>query len=137
VVGIEEANDLMERLSTVVIPEHFRMDEGVTVAKICGKLHLWMLCVIPTNEASNKPNDDHVPDGGSSHRRMRFLKGHFLATCDSRHHKSDRGQYKNERSELPMPAVFHASSPVHRQRATGSDDAQLLLRRIRGYKGFA
>src|SRR5271168_4359707 len=74
VVGIEEAHDLTEGLSTMVIPEHFRMDEGVTVAKICGKLHFWMLCVIPTNKASNKPNDDHVSDAGSSYRRTHFLK---------------------------------------------------------------
>ena len=51
VVGIEEAHDLMKGLSAMVIAEHFYMDGGVTVAKICGELHFGVLCVIATDES--------------------------------------------------------------------------------------
>jgi hypothetical protein len=134
VVGIEEAHDLMESLSPMVIPEHFRMDGGVTVAKICGKLHFGVLCVIATNKASNKPDNDHVPEGGGSHRRRPLMGGYFLAMRVARCHKNHRGQNKNKSGDLPMPTILHARVlPVRHQRATRSDDAQ-YLRCIRGTK---
>ncbi len=138
-VGIEETHDLLESHSPMVIPEHFRMDEGVTVAKICGEFHFGVLFVIPTNEAADKPNNDHVASGGGSDRRTHFWKRRFLtirslAMRDAGCYKSHRGQNTSDRGELPMPTVIHTSSPVHRQRVTGSDDAQLHIRCIRGCK---
>src|SRR6266478_3407428 len=50
VIGIEQAHNLMESLSPMVIPEYLRMDEWVTIAKIGGKLHFGVLCVIPANK---------------------------------------------------------------------------------------
>jgi hypothetical protein len=68
VVGIEEANDLMESFLSMVIPEHFRVDCGVAVAKICSELHFGVPCVIPADEAPNKSNNDHVPGSGGNYR---------------------------------------------------------------------
>ena len=67
-VGIEEAHDLIESFLSVVIPEHFRVDCGVAVAKICGELDFGVPCVIPADKAPDKANNDHVPDGGGNHR---------------------------------------------------------------------
>jgi hypothetical protein len=67
VVSIEKIHDLTESLSSMVIPEHFGMDGRVTVAKVCGELNFGVLCVIATDKAADKANDDHVPTGGVSH----------------------------------------------------------------------
>ncbi|MGC1361349.1 MAG: hypothetical protein WA419_22800 [Silvibacterium sp.] len=96
VIGIEEAHDLMEGPSPMVISEYFSMDGGVPVAKICGKLHFGVFCVIPTNKASNKPNNDHVPGGGLRHRRMHFREWRSLSMRYARRYKRHRGQDKNK-----------------------------------------
>jgi hypothetical protein len=111
-VGVEEVHDLMEGLSAMVVPEDFCMNGGVAVAKVCGKLHFGVLCVIPTNKASNKPNDDRVSDGGDSDRKWDFPTGCSLALNDVRCHNNNRGQDKKERGELPVPRVSHATSPA-------------------------
>src|ERR1700730_13354234 len=67
VVGIKETDNLMKGLSPMMVSIHFRMDSGVTVAKICGKLHFGVLCVVTADKASDKPNNDHVPHGGVSY----------------------------------------------------------------------
>src|SRR5207249_19791 len=122
---------LMERVSPMVVPKYFRMDEWVTVAKIGGKLHFGMLCIILTNKASNKPDNDHVPDGGGSHRRTPFPERYFLAMRDTRCHKNHRD--KNKSGELPGPTILHARVlRVCHQRATRSADAPLHLRCICG-----
>jgi hypothetical protein len=74
----------------MMISEYFGMGEWVTVAKICGKLHFRVLCVLPANKASNKPNNDHVPDGGGSYCRTLFPKRYFLAMRDASR-KNHRG----------------------------------------------
>jgi hypothetical protein len=106
VVGIEEAYDLSEGLSSVMIAVDFRMDGGVTVVKICGELHFWVLCVPGAYKASNKPNDDYVPGGGVGRRRIRLL-----GRCDARRQENKRGQDKSGSGGLPVPMGFHASSP--------------------------
>jgi hypothetical protein len=134
VVGIEEAHDLFERLSPMVIAKYFCMDEWVTVAKVCRKLHFGMLCVIPTNKASDKPDNDHVPDGGGSHRRTHFRRRHFLAMRDARD-KNHRSQDKNMNSELPMSMARHANfSRFAISVSLGDDEVQLHLRCIPGNK---
>lgn len=60
VVGVEEAYELMEGFSTVMIAEDFGMNGGVTVAKVCGELDFGVLRVVAANEASDKAYDDGV-----------------------------------------------------------------------------
>src|SRR5260370_3576249 len=105
VVGIEEADNLMKGLSPMMVPIHFCVDGRVTVAKICGKLHFRVLGVIPADKASDKPNNDHVPDAGVSYRRTHLPNRHFLAVRDTRCQKNHCGQ-NNESGELPMPTVL-------------------------------
>jgi hypothetical protein len=117
VVSIEEAHDLMKGLAPVVIPEDVRVDGGVTVAKICGKLHFGVLCIIPTDKASNKAHNDDVPGGWVGYNRRDFSKRYCLALRDARCQENDHGEDKNKSGELPLPMVSNASSPGPTQRA--------------------
>jgi hypothetical protein len=121
VVRIEQAHDLMESLSPMVIPKYFRMDEWVTIAKIFGKLHFGVLCVIPANKSSHKPDNDNVPVGVASHHRRPFPKECFLAMREC--HKNHSGQDKNKREDFPMPTLHGDFSRFVIQRATRSGDA--------------
>jgi len=118
VVGIEQAHDLMQSFSPMVIPEYFRMDEWVTIAKICGKLHFGVLCILPANKASDKPDNDHVPNSGRGCHGTASWKEYFLALHDARRHKNHRAQ-NNMRTKLPTPTVLHGDfSQFVIQRAT-------------------
>ena len=135
-VGIEEADDLMEGLSSMVVAEHFRMDGGVTVAKVCGKLHFGMLCVVPTNKASDKPNDDHVAGGGDDHRRRYFPKRHLLAMYNDGCYKGHRGQDKNKSGEFPILIVSDASFSRSSSASARSGRHTIALTMYPGCKGF-
>ena len=62
-VGVQEAQDLTESFLPIVVGKHFCIDtRGVTVAKVCGKLHFRMLRIIVFNKASNKSDNDRLAD---------------------------------------------------------------------------
>jgi hypothetical protein len=112
VVGIEEAHDPIESLLSMVVAEDLRVDEGVPVAEVCGKLHLGVPGVIATDKASDKPNDDHVPVGGGGRYRGRgFAERHCLAMGGGGRHEDYHGEDENKRGELPGPRVSDACSP--------------------------
>jgi hypothetical protein len=107
VICIDEAQNLVQRLSPMVIAEHFSMDQRVPIVQIRGKLDFRVLCVARANETADKPDNDYVPDGGYSHSRMLFPKRNFLAPRHTRHSNNCCGQ-NNERRRLPITMALHA-----------------------------
>ena len=72
VVGVEEAEDVVESFLPVVIAEDFGVDGGIPVAKICGELDFGVLGVVTADEAADKANDDDVAGGGGERGGERF-----------------------------------------------------------------
>ena len=64
-VGVEHTNDLMKCLPSMMVPKHYSFDARVAIAKVGGELHLRVLRIVMEDKASNKPNNDHLPIGGS------------------------------------------------------------------------
>jgi hypothetical protein len=57
-----------ESVLTFVICKHFCVDaRGVTFAKVCGKLDFRMVRIIAPDKASDKPNNDRLPDCNVRH----------------------------------------------------------------------
>ena len=67
----------------MMITEHVSMDQWISIAKICGKLHLGVLRVLRADEAADKPDDDHVLINGDRHRRARLPNRYCLAVRDA------------------------------------------------------
>src|SRR5271168_55039 len=80
-VGIEETHNLMKRAFPIVVAKHFCMDSGIAGAKVVRKLHFRVLCVIATNKASNKPNNDNISHCGIRDSRVRARERYLLAPC--------------------------------------------------------
>src|SRR5579862_5803166 len=62
VVGVEEADELMEGFSAVVIAKDFNVGGRVAVVKVCGELDFRVFRVAGADEASNETDDDGIVD---------------------------------------------------------------------------